>query len=339
MKINISFVIPVYNKEVQSVLNCISSIYGIKDKIKYEIIIIDDGSKNKLSQAYKKMASKYKVRYFYQKNQGVSSARNKGIQEAKGEYIYFVDADDIVLPNSFKYKDCISQYDLIIYEVAILNTNINKKKIVKLADVNQFPISKSLGKLLLKDGLLNWAVAKLYRRNFLLENNIEFDVSKKVGEDFDFVVKVLSFNPQIQYLSRITYEYIFNEKTGIFRDVAHPKDSVKDAESIKEMRYKISLTINEENNLQENENIIYNNYIKSVFEIYSHIVHFDRVKAKKLNQYFIDNLYKKENENYKCKPLNSIKRSLVKIKSYRAINLYVITKQHMKKLYKLINKQ
>lgn len=337
MKIDISYVIPIYNKEIQSVLDCISSINQINNAIKFEIIIINDGSKPELSREYERIAHEYKTKYFYQENRGVSSARNEGIKRADGKYIYFVDADDIVLPANFKKKDCISQYDLVIYKVAKLNTNIGRKTVEKLDDINSFPSSMALRKFLLKDGLLNWAVGKLYKKKFLLKNNIKFDSNKNVGEDFYFVVKVLNSNPKIQYLNRITYMYLYNDKTGIARDIVDPKKSVENAKSIEKLRFNILSTINKIENKREIENVIYNNFIKSVFEIYTHVVHFDREKAKRLNRFFTNILYKKKNRYLKCNSINLMKRFLVKNKVYSIINLYLITKQQVKIIYKYIN--
>ena len=57
-------------------------------------------------------------------------------------------------------------------------------------------------------------------------------MNKNVGEDFDFVVKALNSNPKIQYLNRITYMYLYSDKTGISRDIANPKKSVENAKGI-----------------------------------------------------------------------------------------------------------
>jgi len=93
-----SVIIPTYNRErfikraIKSVLN-----QTCKD---YEIIVVDDGSKDRT----KKMVSSFgsRVRYVYQKNQGPSTARNTGIQEARGEYIAFLDSDDQFLPRKLE---------------------------------------------------------------------------------------------------------------------------------------------------------------------------------------------------------------------------------------------
>ena len=83
MGIDISFIIPVYNKSIKQVKDCVVSIQKIRNGINYEIIIIDDGSKADLSKIYKNFSRKSKIQYYYQENKGVSSARNEGIDRAK----------------------------------------------------------------------------------------------------------------------------------------------------------------------------------------------------------------------------------------------------------------
>ncbi len=102
----ISVVITAYNGEkfikeaVDSVLN-----QTFND---YEIIVVDDGSSDKTQSILKEY--KNKIRYFYQNNAGTASARNCGIREAKGEYIAFLDQDDIYLPN--KIEKCLDYFRL-----------------------------------------------------------------------------------------------------------------------------------------------------------------------------------------------------------------------------------
>ncbi len=93
----VSVVIPTYNREkyvgeaIQSVLN--QSYKNV------EVVVINDGSTDNTEQIVKEIMEKDdRVKYFYQENQGSAAARNKGIQEASGEYIAFLDSDDIYLP-------------------------------------------------------------------------------------------------------------------------------------------------------------------------------------------------------------------------------------------------
>ena len=94
--ITISVVVPLYNKE-RAVVDTIHSVLN-QTIVPYELIIVDDGSTdNSLNVARKRISEleNERVRIIHQENAGVSAARNKGILEAKGEYIAFLDADDL----------------------------------------------------------------------------------------------------------------------------------------------------------------------------------------------------------------------------------------------------
>lgn len=100
----LSLIIPVYNGEeyIERCLNSITSQSLLRDQ--YEIIIIDDGSTDKTSEIIKLYSKKLtNIKVIRQSNKGQSAARNKGIKEAKGKYIWFIDADDFILPDTINY--------------------------------------------------------------------------------------------------------------------------------------------------------------------------------------------------------------------------------------------
>ena len=97
----ISIIVPVYNTE-RYLSRCIDSILeqSFRD---FELLLIDDGSKDgsgKICDAY--AAKDVRVKVYHQVNQGVSVARNVGLENAKGEWIYFPDSDDELMPNAFE---------------------------------------------------------------------------------------------------------------------------------------------------------------------------------------------------------------------------------------------
>lgn len=97
----ISVIIPVYNSE-KYLLQCIESVLA-QTYSNYEILLIDDGSKDSSPQLCDVYAIKYKcVRVFHKQNGGASSARNTGIKEANGKYIFFLDSDDWIEPNTLE---------------------------------------------------------------------------------------------------------------------------------------------------------------------------------------------------------------------------------------------
>lgn len=92
----ISVIIPLYNKE-RTIVRTIESVL-LQVHVDFEIVVVNDGS-NDNSVALVHSLSDKRIRVIDQKNGGVSSARNRGIEEALGEWIVFLDADDILLPN------------------------------------------------------------------------------------------------------------------------------------------------------------------------------------------------------------------------------------------------
>jgi len=97
---DLSIIIPVYNSE-SFIPKCLDAILNQKTKYDYEVICINDGSKDRSGEILKQYQVKYPERLivFEQENQGISAARNKGIELANGEYIGFIDNDDTVTPD------------------------------------------------------------------------------------------------------------------------------------------------------------------------------------------------------------------------------------------------
>lgn len=120
MKFLVSIIIPLYNNEehiANSIQSAINQTYMCK-----EIIIIDDGSTDKSLAIAKRYESEI-VKIFHQENKGASAARNFGLQHAKGKYIQFLDADDLLSP------------DKIESQVELLDGSDNKIAFCKLYDL------------------------------------------------------------------------------------------------------------------------------------------------------------------------------------------------------------
>lgn len=108
MKPYFSIIIPLYNKE-SFIENTLKSIFS-QTFTDYEIIVVNDGSTDKSEAIVLKFSDK-RIRFYNQKNQGVSSARNFGIKKSKGDFIAFLDADDYWFPHHLEtlqklIKDC-----------------------------------------------------------------------------------------------------------------------------------------------------------------------------------------------------------------------------------------
>jgi glycosyltransferase involved in cell wall biosynthesis len=112
-----SVVIPFFNAE-DSILKALDSVLNQTNKA-HQIITIDDGSTDGSAELIKNYQERYQeIEYFYQTNNGVSTARNLGIKKAKNENIYFLDADDLWLPNKIElhlnhlklHLECVSSF-------------------------------------------------------------------------------------------------------------------------------------------------------------------------------------------------------------------------------------
>lgn len=212
MSIKVSVIIPVYNAE-KYITQCIESLLD-QTLDDCEFIFINDGSEDKsllIIEKYKVLDPRIKL--INQENQGVSMARNSGLQLATGEYVGFVDADDYVekdmyekLYNSAKQDDC----DVIISN---FESEIDGHQVITIytfpIDVvqNKSFIEQIILPYFIKANNLNTACNKLYRNKLLKENKILFPEKVPLGEDGLFNMEVMSNANYIRYIDFTGYHY------------------------------------------------------------------------------------------------------------------------------------
>ena len=114
----ISFIIPVYNVPTEMLCDCLDSILQLSlRKTEREIILVDDGSKLSPLNALSDYLDD--IIYIRQKNGGLGSARNRGLQNATGQYIQFIDADDALIPNQYEHCLDVARFqkpDMVMFE-------------------------------------------------------------------------------------------------------------------------------------------------------------------------------------------------------------------------------
>lgn len=96
--VKLSVIIPLYNKEKYIAATITSVLH--QSFVDFEVVVINDGSTDNSRQIVEDI-SDTRIRLIDKQNEGVSTTRNRGVQEAKGEYVMFLDADDVLLPNAF----------------------------------------------------------------------------------------------------------------------------------------------------------------------------------------------------------------------------------------------
>lgn len=210
----ISFVVPVYNRPA-AIINCIYSLLHLHYQ-KTEIIVIDDGSTDNTLQVCKSLSLKdTRVKVYTQKNAGVSSARNKGIDLATGDYIAFIDSDDVVLPDYLDdvMDDNIGSFDTYMFGRG--NVEIRKGMMKYRLSPKKVPICKCYGKEKIFEFLyarnnpyvnpVFFCTDKLFSLNIIKHYHIYFDLSVDLGEDQIFVMTYLLHSEHFYYNSNRRY--------------------------------------------------------------------------------------------------------------------------------------
>ncbi len=219
----VSVIVPIYKTQPDYLKQCLNTLHT-QTLIEAEFIIIFDGKDVELQsccESYKRKDSRYKI--YIQPHMGVSSTRNYGIKQAKGEYITFVDADDTLfsrktLNNAYqKAKELES--DIVIFSWS-LGEHCEKKlwKFNKseLSNVERDFCLKQLLSIQ-KDSFVGAPWAKLFKRDFLLSNNIFFDEKYTIGQDRIFNYKAFSLATRISYCNLCFYNYNVNENSATQR--------------------------------------------------------------------------------------------------------------------------
>ncbi|MBR2589215.1 glycosyltransferase family 2 protein [Candidatus Saccharibacteria bacterium] len=202
----ISIIVPVYN--VREYLNdCLDSLMR-QNYPKIEIILVDDGSTDGSGVDCDTIAKKdSRIKVVHQQNQGLSAARNRGIKEASGNYITFVDSDDAVSPDYVQYMfSLITKYQAKMAICAIREITVKGNEINYGADYVEKVMSteETLGRMLREEGFNVSAYAKLYRRD--LWDNVAFPEGS-VHEDLGTTYKLVEKCPRIAYGEQPKYIY------------------------------------------------------------------------------------------------------------------------------------
>jgi glycosyltransferase involved in cell wall biosynthesis len=217
MSIKVSVIIPVFNAE-NYLIPCLDSL-AAQTLHECEFIFINDGSVDQSGQIienYSKNDSRIKL--IHQENKGVSLARNRGLEEAIGEYVGFVDADDYIEGDMYATLYSVAkerEYDAVISN---FESEIERRKVI---NNYPFPINTELSReyiereilpFFLKSDQLNTACNKLYKRKGIIDFDVRFPEKVALGEDGMFNMKFFSHATKITYIDYTGYHY--REVTG-----------------------------------------------------------------------------------------------------------------------------
>lgn len=208
----VSIIVPVY--KVESFLpKCIESIQNQTYK-NWELILVDDGSPDnsgKVCDEYAKGDSR--IRVLHKENGGVSSARNLGLENIKGEWVTFVDADDWLDANTLEQCMTFQDYDLIRFSANFVYNEDGSRNIpYELSDklTKEEFLEKIVGRKIL---LSVWGCVL---RSSLFENEVKFNTTLTNGEDWLVLVSLVSKANRIKIINKPFYQYNrYNENSCV----------------------------------------------------------------------------------------------------------------------------
>ena len=229
----ISIIIPVYNAE-KTLRRCLDSILR-QEYRDYEIIIINDGSKDRsedvVLEYYKKTD---RIRYFIKPNSGVADTRNYGLNVALGDYIVFVDADDYVKASIFTdIEEYLEQgVELIKWKSILID---NEGKPLEKIDGPVFAETtgeNGFNKLCFEDVFLDALWVYAIKRSIFIENNLKFQ-SDTFHEDFGLLPLIIVKAKSMVSINKYNYYYVQTENS-IMRGSDNSKESKKAYDSLKQ---------------------------------------------------------------------------------------------------------
>lgn len=210
----ISVIVPTFNVEGY-IHVCLNSVLN-QTYTDFEIICIDDCSDDNTLKILSYFSKKdYRVKILKNEhNRGPGYSRNRGLNEASGDYIFFLDSDDWISPNTFEVVHNIAEcknVDLVIFKLIVFYNNLKYFGFEKLYDINilnEYKDNNFNHYNLPSDKLFKIAdmpCNKLYRKTFLDEYNIKFTDENLIYEDSEFFFNVITKANSISFLNEYLY--------------------------------------------------------------------------------------------------------------------------------------
>jgi len=222
LKKTVSIIIPFFNAE-KTLSRCIESV--VKQSYEQlEIVLINDGSTDRSEEICKSWKNKdQRIRIINKQNNGVSTARNYGIDYATGQFIQFVDADDYIdkqmtelLVEQMRHNE---QYELVICGFQTNYYQKNSQFITPYVPHRSGPLTKltllqHIGRLY-KETILQSPCNKLYRTNIIKNYGIYFNENLQLGEDLLFNLAYIDVIHSVYLLKKPLYNYTIEQENTL----------------------------------------------------------------------------------------------------------------------------
>lgn len=278
-KIKFSIVIPVYNVE-KYLKDCLESVFN-QTYNNYEVIIINDGSKDNSREIIEEYKNNKNLKIIDQRNQGLSVARNNGVKYAMGDYIIFLDSDDYLEPNALKVlQKNIKDEDIIRFQAIEVDEFKNIIRKVEEEPFNNLKGDKTFERIV-KYHYIENAWLYCYNTKFYKKNKFTFK-ENYYHEDFGLTPIILMKASNVSSISDALYNY---------RQRANSIMSSKDIKKVQKKcndMYKLGLT---------NIETITNTKLKNKEIILSYIANSMIIKGRELPKDYRDAYYSKLRKN------------------------------------------
>lgn len=260
----ISVIVPVYNVE-KYLEACVDSLYQQDmDHSEYEVILVNDGSTDSSCNIAMRLEREYSnIRLIDQENQGLSCARNTGINNAKGEYLMFVDSDDFIASNSLKilYETAVKQdCDILFFGLSLVFGDGRIEFCRNFPKVKRMQVYSGIEFFKRIDDY-GGSVKALYKKSFIHSNSIRFTL-RISREDCDFGLRIYPIANRVVVTDIPVYYY---RKFG---------ESLTRTKNIEKLRYNLFseffviknvLDFIKDRNLSTNNLKVYKHKLNSMF--------------------------------------------------------------------------
>lgn len=201
-KVKVSVLVPVYN--VRDFLSkCLESIL-VQSFCDFELILVDDGSTDESGSICEQYAAKdSRVRIFHQVNQGISKTREFALQQARGEYIMWVDSDDWIEPDML--QQMVESAEANQSDIIGCNLDVVWKDSIWKIETKHTDIEAYRRDMIASQWTVLWR--HLFRRSLIEDNEIHFPDGINNGEDYYFVCNCFLYAKKFSFVDKILYHY------------------------------------------------------------------------------------------------------------------------------------
>lgn len=224
----ISIIVPVYNS-AKTISYTLDSL--LMQNCNKEILLIDDGSTDSSLEIMQEYENRYsEIKVYSKVNSGVSDTRNLGIKLSKGDYLIFVDSDDLLEEDAL--EECLNHIlntdiDVVVFSYKICDSSYNTLSTFSYKKSGLYNIDSWLAdwNKLYMTNILSCIGTKLYKSKIIKENDLYFDTSLSFFEDYIFCFNYFKHVNKLYYIDAFFYNYIFINTTSLSRGykINYPK--------------------------------------------------------------------------------------------------------------------